>query len=207
MLTTYAGLQARIAALVTRSDQTDAIKDCITLAEAEMNRRLQSRDMEAVDSAFVISGETAAFPTGYQRVLSFRITSTAGRLPMDYLSPEEMDRQQVPSLGRGVPSFYSEAAGAFIFDAWPATGSATARLRYRRDIPALSDDNTTNWLLTAHPDAYLYGALYHLGIGIGASDTATWKALFDQAIASINREAKVVSTGATLTVRPSSQVV
>jgi len=37
--------------------------------------------------------------------------------------------------------------------------SYTATLTYYARIPALSVSATTNWLLTAHPDAYLYGAL------------------------------------------------
>ncbi len=30
---------------------------------------------------------------------------------------------------------------------------------YRKVVPALSDANTSNWLLACAPDAYLYGAL------------------------------------------------
>jgi hypothetical protein len=32
---------------------------------------------------------------------------------------------------------------------------------YYGKIPALTDSNTTNWLLTKAPDVYLYGALTH----------------------------------------------
>jgi hypothetical protein len=30
---------------------------------------------------------------------------------------------------------------------------------YSQKVPALSDSATTNWLLTSHPDAYLFGTL------------------------------------------------
>lgn len=39
---------------------------------------------------------------------------------------------------------------------------ALAEAKFQRrfkSVTSLSDSNTTNWLLTAHPDAYLYGAL------------------------------------------------
>jgi hypothetical protein len=39
------------------------------------------------------------------------------------------------------------------------SGSFDAELLYYAKIPALSDSNTTNWLLTESPDLYLYGAL------------------------------------------------
>ena len=32
-------------------------------------------------------------------------------------------------------------------------------LSYYQAIPGLSTDNTSNWLLTSYPDAYLYGVL------------------------------------------------
>jgi hypothetical protein len=40
-----------------------------------------------------------------------------------------------------------------------ADSSYTAELVYYAKLSKLSDSNTTNWLLTAAPDIYLYGAL------------------------------------------------
>ena len=35
------------------------------------------------------------------------------------------------------------------------------KMTYWRKVGVLSTDNTTNWLLTDHPDIYIYGALMH----------------------------------------------
>lgn len=40
-------------------------------------------------------------------------------------------------------------------------GSDAYRLLYEQSIPALSDSNTTNWLILREPGLYLYQALCH----------------------------------------------
>ena len=43
-------------------------------------------------------------------------------------------------------------------------GSYTVQLTYYGKIDALSDSNTSNFLSTGYPDAYLYGSLKHASI-------------------------------------------
>ena len=43
----------------------------------------------------------------------------------------------------------------------PGDASYNVTLRYRQKVPALSDSNTSNWVLESHPNAYLFGALAH----------------------------------------------
>jgi hypothetical protein len=56
--------------------------------------------------------------------------------------------------------FYSMTTG-IIELVPPAVDDITIDMVYYGKIPALSDANTTNWLLTKAPDVYLYGALTH----------------------------------------------
>lgn len=60
----------------------------------------------------------------------------------------------------------------------------TIELIYYLRIPALSDSATSNWMLTDHPDAYLYGTLYHgmIQLEYTADKIAGVKALFDQTL-------------------------
>ena len=70
---------------------------------------------------------------------------------------------------------------SYIFD---GTGTVTGVLY--RDIPALSDTNTTNWLLTAAPKAYLYGALAELAIFTEDMDNMKmWSAMRDIEMAEV----------------------
>jgi hypothetical protein len=54
-------------------------------------------------------------------------------------------------------------------------------------IPALSDSNTTNWLLTASPDIYLYGSLMQSAPYLRDDDrVGIWASLYQKAIDDLN---------------------
>ena len=57
----------------------------------------------------------------------------------------------------GTPIFYSIEGAQFLFDRTPS--GVELEILYYQKIPALSDSNPTNWLLTNHPSVYLYGSL------------------------------------------------
>jgi hypothetical protein len=65
---------------------------------------------------------------------------------------------------------------------------------YYQKIPALADNNTTNWLLSAHPDLYLFGSLVEAQMfTVDPEQAAIWKArrdeVFDE-IASLGRKSQ-----------------
>jgi hypothetical protein len=78
----------------------------------------------------------------------------------------------------------------------------TARITYYYQL-ALSDSQTTNWLLTAYPTAYLYGSLHEFHLwarddqGAGGS-----RALRDEVIARINDKNRTNSVAGPLQARP-----
>jgi hypothetical protein len=56
-------------------------------------------------------------------------------------------------------------------------------LAYYAKLSKLSDSNTTNWLLTAAPDAYLYGTLMQAAPYLqDDARIATWSALYSSAL-------------------------
>ena len=59
----------------------------------------------------------------------------------------------------GKPQCYTHVGDEIQVYPVPDSTSYTAELVYYAKIPPLSDSNTSNWLLAAHPDIYLYGAL------------------------------------------------
>ena len=80
-------------------------------------------------------------------------------------------------------------------------------LRYRKRPDALSIDTASNWLLSDHPDAYLYGALLQAATWLKEQDDVVqWGALFTTAINAINGDDKRQSLGATLQLQPSAEV-
>lgn len=198
---TYSGLQGAVADFLNRADLTVSIPSFITLAESQMNRKLHVNDMWFVRTVN-LTAETLKLPCDFTSIESFRLnqstdgTAEGGKLT--YRTPQQMD--QLPVGFSGVPRHYTIAGGCFVF--WPIpvapiapAPAIQARIRGRERIPALSVSNPTNWLLTKHPDAYLYGSLLQSAPYV--KDDAriqVWDGLFSQILADIESDdARLVS--------------
>ena len=87
----------------------------------------------------------------------------------------------------GQPAYYAVTAGEI--EVYPVPdGTYTSELYYFGKTPALSDSNTSNWILEHYPDAYLYGSLIHSAPYL--KDDAriqVWAALYQNAIDAINQ--------------------
>ncbi len=152
-LTTYAQLQSSIDAwLGNRGDIDSEIKDFIALAEARMWMDLRIRAMEArtTDTA---SAEYLTLPSDFIALRSIKI----GGHVLDYMTPDRMERT-ANSDTTGQPKTYSIVGDELQFAPTPDQ-SYTVELAYFKRLPALSDSNTSNWILTNVPQLYLYGAL------------------------------------------------
>lgn len=181
---TYTGLQASVADTLNRSDLTAAVVDFITLAEATMNRSLNTREMWAFQT-ITISSETAPLPGDCQAIESIRINDNCVR-KLNYITPQQMDERSIGASG--APRDYTVAGGQFVF--WPAPGQAMqARVRFRKRLCGLSVYNPCNWVLAKHPDAYLYGALMQSAPYLmGDERLQTWAGLFTGALDAIEAE-------------------
>lgn len=168
---TYTDLTAAIAGWIKRKDQTARIPDFIRLFETRANRALR---------------------TAWQRkTASITVYGGAALLPDDYLEPIALDDGKKPlrlvTDEQFAPSLIE--AGFFIIEAGAVRVSGdtgTVNLRYYAKVPPLSADMATNWLLTNHPDAYLFGSLTEAEPYL-LNDTrmAMWKDRGDTAIQSI----------------------
>lgn len=73
---------------------------------------------------------------------------------------QDVEVQPIPSAihaESGFPVGYVAGDGQFLLVG--GTGGEDYSLTYFADVPALSDSNTTTWLLTKEPALYLYAAL------------------------------------------------
>ena len=156
-ISNYSELKASIADYLNRADLTAVIPDFITLAEAQINRQLRTHDMMKRATASVTE-DYFSVPTDWleTNVLVNLGTITA---PMEYVDYERLNELKALSL-TGDPRFYTMIDGKFlILPAATSESPVNLELSYVGRIPALSDSNTTNWLLTKSPDLYLYAAL------------------------------------------------
>ena len=202
-ITTYAELKSAIADFLDRDDLTSAIPTFISLGEADMNRLIRHWRMEGRSTA-EIDTQYSAVPADFLEPIRFYLTAN-GTQPLELISQAELlDRKYNNGNTSGRPSYYAVTAGEL--EVFPVPDSTyDAELYYYKRITALSDSNTTNWLLTYYPDVYLYGALMHSAPYL--KDDARiqiWNGLFQSALASVNLEsdkAKFGGTGLRLKVR------
>lgn len=159
-ITTYTELQTAISDRLARSDFTATVlQECIALAEADMQRTLRTLDMETRYLTFPMDAEYVDVPADFLSVRTFRRDGSPP-VELQFMADDTMTTTYQGVTGP--PRYFNVTGGKFRF-APPGDGSA-ATLVYYAKIPALSTSQTTNWLLTAHPDAYLYGALLQAAI-------------------------------------------
>ena len=180
---TYGGLIASVGDFLARADLAAAIPDFIALAEAQMARRLRCRRMVGRAVA-TVSGEFEALPGDFAAPISMMLNDGA---PLDCVAPDAM-AQLKWGWGEtaGAPTAYAVVGGAFEFGPVP-DGAYSATLIYYARAPALSVGAPGNWLLSNHPDAYLYGALSQSAPYLQDDDRlAVWAPLFEAALNDIN---------------------
>lgn len=155
-ITNYSTLQSTIASYLNREDLLAQMPTFIQLAEADMNTRLRTREMitraEATSSA-----EYVQLPSDWLEAINLQIVD--GTSPLRYVTLDEADRIIKTNEFNQVMA-YSLMNGAI--ELVPPPGNdVDIEMVYYGKIPALSAQQTTNWLLTKAPDVYLYGACLH----------------------------------------------
>lgn len=184
--TTYATLQTAIAAWLHRTDLTTNIPDFITLAEAQMQRNLNVAEQETTTTLTASAGATSVtLPTDYNKMR--RIRYLYGNTYID-LWPVALS----PSYSDGTtasPIRVISMQGSTIAFHNPTDQQYSLVIDYYAKFTPLSNSNTTNWILTSHPDAYLYGALMQSAPFLGTDNRlALWETAFTTAIDEINQE-------------------
>lgn len=156
---TYAELQASIADWLNRTDLTSQIKDFIAMVEVQANARLSVAEMEASTSLTLDANSEASLPADFLKPRQVTAASNPRR-PLEAASMEFLDAKY-GFRSAGVPKYYA-IIGSNI-RVLPKT-TDTITLDYYQKIPALSDGNTSNWLLAKNPILYMYGAQMHASV-------------------------------------------
>lgn len=179
-ITTYAELKSSIASWLARSDLTSAIPDFITLFEAHANRNLRVRSMRATTSLTPSSG-VVTLPADY---LEWKTVIPSGSSPLEYKEPDWL-YSAYPNGDVGTAQFFTIEGSSLTTR--PATTS-NVTLTYFQKLTPLSDSATSNWLLAAHPDLYLFGSLVEANAyTLDPNAAALWKARRDELIDEIQK--------------------
>lgn len=158
-LTTYTELKTSLADWLNRSDLTSVIPDFISLAEAQMERQLRTRQMIVrANASFAAAAEYGTVPDDFLETKSIKLNTN----PITNLQFQTIDAMDSLSnttyLSSGKPLYFSVVGNQFRLLPIP-DGAYTAELVYYAKLTKLSSTVATNFLLTQAPDVYLYGSL------------------------------------------------
>ena len=202
-LDTFAGLKATIADYLNRDDLTAIIPSFITIAEAKFNRKLRTRQMikranGQIESAFF------AYPSDWLQAKEFQL-NTNPIVRLQFVTEaygDELKANRYVSIGQ--PAYYTITGTQLEFIPTPDS-TYSAELTYYAKIPALSDSNTSNWLLAYAPDLYLYGALLEAAPYLKDDERlAVWSQMYINSLGDIEVADQRASVSSTPLVRARS---
>ncbi len=155
-IATYTDLKSTIVTFFkNRSDIATNAGTLISLSEAFFNVELRCREMEYVDTLTPVSN-VCTLPTDYLEYK--RVVEVASiRRKLEYITEDAVD-DIYPTRTSGLSCHFTIVGNELT--ALPLSAN-DIELTYYRQIPALSDSNTTNWLLTRFPNLYLHSCLMY----------------------------------------------
>ena len=180
-LTTYTELKASVADWLNRSDLTAAIPDFISLAEAQIERTLRTRQM-IVRANASFNVEFGATPADFLEVRSFKLSGTNPPTPLSFMTIDALDAESTKFTASGRPKFFGVVGGQFRLVPTPDSNYAT-ELTYYAKLSKLSASVATNFILSASPDIYLYGALLQAAPYLQDDNRiSVWATLYERAL-------------------------
>jgi hypothetical protein len=198
-ISTFTELKTAVDNWLARTDLQGRAAEFIALAEARMNREVETRSQEKrVTSTLVAGDQYVSLPGDVRRIRHVRL-NTSPITNLSFMTPVSIDRQH-SGTGQGKPQSYSIVGTEIYFRPIPDSGYE-AEIAYVANIDALSDSTATNNILTRHPDIYLHGALAEaFGFLMDPARRAQHDALFLKGIQDIqNDEDRSRFGGGTLT--------
>tara|TARA_Y100001963_G_scaffold157296_1_gene253188 strand:- start:3002 stop:3643 length:642 start_codon:yes stop_codon:yes gene_type:complete len=156
-ITSYTTLISAVKTYLNRSDiSDDQVKEFISLAEASFNRVLRTRN-QLTRSTSDVSTQFVTQPTDLLELYNIQLNSDP-IVRLEQVSLSAMDTLKSASSTTGKPLYF--AITGTDLELYPAPdASYEIEVIYYATIDPLTTDAETNFLITNHPDLYLFGSL------------------------------------------------
>lgn len=183
----YTSLLAQVVDTLGSQVTTAQVDAMLPFVESRFNRIIDSPERET--EAYITPTADIQLPADCWKLRDIWVMGTASSSVATSLV------QVSPEQARALYAYQSNGMEAFsltgrTIDFWPdpgATNTTQVRIRYQKTIPALTSSNTTNWLLTYHPDIYYYALLLQCEAYIvNDQRLPIWKSALDEAIGELS---------------------
>lgn len=180
---TYSELQTAVANWLDDTSLTSRVQEAIALYEAAVNRRLRVRQ-QITSTSLTPSSGAASLPNDY--LIWKRVTwEGSPKRELEYADPSYFI-QAYPDSPSATPRFFTIEGSTL--RVVPLSDTSLTFV-YAQKVPTLSDSATTNWLLTAHPDNYLFGSLAAIEtLKAGSADRTAKVAEFNAIVETLSQE-------------------
>lgn len=174
----YAWLKQAVADTINRTDLNARIPDWIAFGEDDIEGLIQNRNLEVTVDYPGWSGDLP-MPADLREIIALTIDGE----DVTFAGVEGFDTIPENQPGR----FYTTSGGNILLHDPSPVGNHDLKLRYRRGVCHLSDQNKSDWLQCLRPSARLYAALVHTAPYLEDDQRiATWMAMRDQQIDGID---------------------
>lgn len=181
-ISNYSELQTAVANWLHRDDLSARVPEFIQMGEGVLNRKLRTVDMET--RATTTTGTTSRFlalPTGFVEMHSMWIQDPAQEIL--YLAPRKLREYVASETDTGTPTNFT-IKDEIEFNCIPVS-AYTLEQHYFKQYDLATD--TTNWLLTNHPELYLHACLATAALFARDMELySTMAGLRDQGISEVN---------------------
>ena len=152
----YTELTAHIENWLDHTRFTSLLDEFIYLTEDRLNKELRVKEMITRSTAPTsTSSRYLVHPTDYLEMKRLRLLTSPYKELMQ-ISPENITK--FDSTSPQEPQFYCDVDEQIEFDSTP-DAVYTVEMVFYEKIADLTASNTTNVILTAYPNLYLFGAL------------------------------------------------
>lgn len=141
----FLDLRTAVVEFTGNPDIAEIFPRLVKLAEVEFNRRIRARE-QIESTTLTVSSGSASLPADYQEAIG--LMTSAGE---EYVA---MPSPAYHRLSRKTGFYTIEGSSLYASD-------AEYTFRYYKTIPTITDSMTDdNWLLSKHPNLYLYAVAF-----------------------------------------------
>jgi hypothetical protein len=185
-LANYSDLQTSVANWTHRSDLTSLIPDFVTMAEARISRDLRLRRQITSGTLTCVAGtQSVALPSDWLEFENLSVETNPSR-QLVYVPIEHLDAKY-PTNYSGVPAVFTIEGDNVLFGPTPDSAYVIDNIYYAR-FPSLITDST-NWLMTNHPNIYLFATLIEAFLYMQNQDqAAVFTARYQQGVQQLQEQ-------------------
>jgi len=200
-----------VADWLNRADLAAVVPDFIAMTEAQISRRLLMdgpvRPMMGRAQDFSIDAEFVNVPSDFMGIRAIWAASgdtPGGIFPLEIATPDEINDLKAFHANGDTGTIKRFAVVGTTLQFWPWNGTTvSSELTYWQRVPALSANPAGNWLLTLHPDAYLYGALLQAAPYLkDDARVAMWAEMFQTVLSDIVAADRIERSAAQIAMPP-----